>query len=179
MTGSCFVDFGGVCNDLRLSGRGKHIGRFSYYHIRLIQRLLNVQANLEAIKNRLYPATFDFNVVKLDRRSRISFLLYEDFTEPFPALLKALSCDTTTGKSRLSDYSQSANPPILHRKELLLPKDDPLVPEAVELTQRLEELGAFENPHSIGTRNGWEKALNAIGLSLNNNKLAKIPCQTR
>ena len=177
--GNVTPDLGWAYRELKLTGRGKHVGRFSYYHIRLIQRLLNVQANLEAVKIRLYPATFDFNVVKLDRRSRISFLLYEDFTEPFPALLKALSCDTTTGKSRLSDYSQSSNPPILHRKELLLPKDDPLVPEAVELTQILEELGAFENLHSIGTRNGWEKALNAIGLSLNDHKLAKIPCQTR
>ncbi|MCY3792149.1 MAG: hypothetical protein OXH63_25505 [Gemmatimonadetes bacterium] len=172
-------NLGWAYRQLRLTGRGKHVGRFSYYHIRLTSHLSNVQAYLGATRNRLYPAPFDFNVVKLDRHSRISLLLYEDFTAPFPALLKALSCDVARGTSRLTDYSQSANPPILHRKELLLLVDDPLVPEAVQLTQRLEKLGAFTNAQKIGTRNGWNAALNALGLSLNDDKLAAIPCQTR
>lgn len=170
---------GWAYRQLRLTGRGKHVGRFSYYHIRLTSRLSSVQAYLEATKCRLYRAPFDFNVVKLDRHSRISFLLYEDFTVPFPALLKTLSCDVARGTSRLSDYSQSSNPPILHRKELLLPDDDPLVPEAVQLTERLEKLGAFANAQRIGTRNGWNAALNAFGLTLNDDKLAVIPCQTQ
>lgn len=170
---------GWAYRQLRLTGRGKHVGRFSYYHIRLTSRLSGVQAFLEATRNRLHQAPLDFNVVKLDRHFRISFLLYEDFTAPFPALLKALSCNVAQGTTRLSDYSQSANPPILHRKELLLPADDPLVPEAMQLTQRLEKLGAFTNAQRIGTRNGWNATLNALGLTLNDDKLATIPCQTR
>lgn len=170
---------GWAYRQLRLTGRGKHVGRFSYYHTHLTSCLSSVQAFLEAARIRLYRAPFDFNVVKLDRHSRISFLLYEDFIAPFPALLKALSCDIARGTSRLSDYSQNANPPILHRKELLLPVDDPLVPEAVQLTQRLEKLGAFANAQKIGTRNGWSVTLNALGLTLNDDKLATIPCQTR
>ncbi|MDE0271919.1 MAG: hypothetical protein OXP11_12005 [Gammaproteobacteria bacterium] len=170
---------GWAYRQLRLTGRGKHVGRFSYYHTRLTSRLSSVQAFLEATRNRLDRAPFDFNVVKLDRHSRISFLLYEDFTVPFPVLLKALSCDVARGTSRLSDYSLRANPPILHRKELLLPGDDPLVLEAVRLTQRLEKLGAFTNAQKIGTRDGWNAALNALGLILNDDKLAAIPCQTR
>ncbi|MDD9963775.1 MAG: hypothetical protein OXU70_16990 [Gammaproteobacteria bacterium] len=166
-------------HQLRLTGRGKHVGRFSYYHTRLTSRLPCVQSRLEATRNRLYRAPFDFNVVKLDRYSRISFLLYEDFTAPFPALLKTLSCNVAQGTARLSDYRQSANPPILHRKELLLPADDPLVPEAVRLTGRLEKLGAFANAQKIGTRNGWSAALNNLGLTLNDDKLAAIPCQTQ
>ena len=163
---------------LRLTGRGKHVGRFSYYHIRLAHRLPSVQACLETTKKRLNHESFDFNVVKLDRHSRISFLLYEDFTEPFPALLKALSCDVATGSSRLTDYSRSPNPPILHRKELLLPSDDPLVPPAVKLTDRLEKLGAFANTKQIGTRNGWKAVLDSLGLTLKDNQLAAIPCRT-
>lgn len=170
---------GWAYRQLRPTGRGKHVGRFSYYHTHLTSRLSSVQAFLEATRNRLHQAPFDFNVFKLDRHSRISFLLYEDFTVPFPALLKALTCDVARGTSRLSDYSQSANPPILHRKELLLPVDDPLVPEAVQLTQRLEKLGAFTNAQRIGTRNGWNATLNALGLTLNDDKLAVTPCQTR
>ena len=162
---------------LRLTGRGKHVGRFSYYHLSLTNHLPGVHAYLEATRNRLNRTPFDFNVVKLDRHSRISFLLYEHFTAPFPALLKALSCDLARGTSRLSDYSKRANPPILHRKELLLPADDPLVPEAVQLTKRLERLGAFTNAQKIGTRNSWNAELNAIGLTLNSHKLKAIQCQ--
>ena len=170
---------GWAYRQLRLTGRGKHVGRFSYYHTDLTSRLSSVQASLEATRNRLYRAPFDFNVVKLDRHIRISFLLYEDFTAPFPVLLKTLSCDVAQGTARLADYSQSANPPILHRKELLLPDNDPLVPEAVQLTQRLENLGAFAHAKKIGTRNGWNAALNDLGLTLNGDELAAIPCHTR
>ena len=151
-----------VYRQLQLTGRGKHVGRFSYYHICLAHRLPSVQASLEAIKKRLHQEPFDFNVVKLDRHSRVSFLLYEDFTAPFPALLKALSCDVARSTCRMTDYSQSANPPILHRKELLLPADDPLVPEAVRLTERLEKLGAFAKTNQIGTRNGWNAVLESL-----------------
>jgi len=166
-------------HQLRLTGRGKHVGHFSYYHTRLTSRLPCVQACLEATRNRLYLAPFDFNVVKLDRHSRISFLLYEDFTAPFPALLKALSCDVARDTSRLSDYSQSTNPPILHRKELLLVADDPLVPEAVRLTEKLERLGAFANAKTIGTLNGWKAVLQSLGLTLDHCKPTANPCQPR
>ena len=162
---------------LRLTGRGKHVGRFSYYHIRLTSHLPWFHAYLETTRNRLYRAPFEFNVVKLDRHSRISFLLYEDFTSPFPVLLQALSCDLARGTSRLSDYSQSANPPILHRKELLLPADDPLVPVAVRLTEKLEKLGAFSNTKKIGTLNGWKAVLDSLPLTLNDCKSAANPCQ--
>ena len=168
-----------VYRQLRLTGRGKHVGRFSYYHICLAHRLPRVQASLEAIKKRLHQETFDFNVLKLDRRSRVSFLLYEDFTAPFPALLKALSCDVARDTSRVTDYSQSANPPILHRKELLLPADDPLISDAVRLTKRLEKLGAFANTKQIGTRSGWNAVLESLGLTLKDHKVATIQCQTR
>ncbi len=170
---------GWAYRQLRLTGRGKHVGSFSYYHIHLTSRLSSVQAYLEATKIRLHRAPFDFNVVKLDRHFRISFLLYEDFTAPFPALLKALSCDVAQVTTRLSDYRQRANPPILHRKELLLPADDPLVPEAVRLTQRLEKRGAFTDAQKIGTRNGWIAVLNALGPTLNDGKLAGIACRAR
>ena len=166
-------------HQLQLSRRGKHVGRFSYYHIRLVSAFSSVHAFLDATKGRLHQEPFDFNVVKLDRRSRVSFLLYEDFTQPFPALLKALSCDVATGSCRLTGYSRSPNPPILHRKELLLPADDPLVPEAVRLTKRLEKLGAFANTKQIGTRSGWNAVLESLGLTLKDHKVATIQCQTR
>ena len=104
-------------------------------------------------------------MVKLGR-SRLSFLLYEHFYRPFPALLTALSCDIALATSRFTYYSRRRSPPILHRKELLLPADHPLLAPAVQLTGELERLGAFERPSQIGTRDGWLARLDCLGLAI-------------
>ena len=149
---------------LRTSGRGKHVGGFSYYHIDVAMQMPQAWEFLQKTRRRFKPQS-DFNVVRLSV-SRLSFLNYERFSVPFPALLTALSCDLANGASRFTDYSQRRNPPILHRKELLLPADDPLVPEAVWLTRRLEVLGAFTGVRTIGTREGWRSRLEALGVAL-------------
>ena len=69
------------------------------------------------------------------------------------------------------DYSRRCNPPILHRKELLLPADHALVPAAVQLTQRLDRLDAFKDARRIGTRDGWHARLHALGLKLRDGDL--------
>ncbi|MBT7061466.1 MAG: hypothetical protein HN976_40645, partial [Lentisphaerae bacterium] len=63
-----------------------------------------------------------FNVVKLFRREfKVSFLEYPDFFKtPHPVLRRSRTIDLATGKLRNFDYSDRANPPILHRKETLL-----------------------------------------------------------
>ena len=149
---------------LRASGRGKHVGGFSYYHTDLVVQVPAVWEFVQKTRGRFKPRS-DFNVVRLSY-SRLSFLLYERFSAPFPALRTSLFCDLASGATRFTDYSQRRNPPILHRKELLLPADHPLVPEAVRLTRRLEDLGAFTGVKTIGTREGWRSRLEALGLSL-------------
>ena len=112
---------------------------------------------LDSFRRDVYKHPFEFNVIKLDPRSRISFLRYESFYNPFPALLASLSCDLFQRSARHIDYTARRNPPILHRKELLLPEDDPRVAEAARLTNRLERYGAFHNPATIGTRDSWQR----------------------
>ena len=164
---------------LRLTGRGKHIGGFSYYHAMLLVGRSEVQEYFAGVQDDTYGVPFEFNVVKLNARSRVSFLRYEDFAEPFPALLAALSCDIGRGTARRSEYSDRRNPPILHRKELLLPDAHPLVPEAQRLTDSLERLGAFEDARRIGTRNGWFATLKSLGLTLADDGLVKGTYQCR
>ena len=149
---------------LRTSGRGKHVGGFSYYHVDLVAQVPAVWAFLQKTRGRFKPPS-DFNVVRLSY-SRLSFLLYECFSVPFPALRTSLFCDLANGASRFTDYSPRRNPPILHRKELLLPADHPLVPDAARLTRRLEGVGAFRGVKTIGTREGWRSRLEALGLTL-------------
>ena len=159
---------------LRSTGRGKHLVEFSYYHVDLVAGLPDVADFLHATLHRFVEGPCDFNVVKLGR-TRLSFLLYEHFSEPFPALLTALSCDPVHDGCRFTDYSQRASPPILHRKELLLPAAHPLVPAAVELTARLERLGAFRDTTRIGTRKAWGVHLRSLALSLEDDELAATP----
>ena len=140
-------------------------GRFSYYHISLLLHCPGVKPRLAAILGRLTEHSPDFNVVKLDRRSRLSFLLYGDFAAPFPVLLTAVTCNLDTRNVRQTAYAGRSNPPILHRKELLLRADHPLVPDAVRLTVSLERHGAFLDAQRIGTRKGWATTLEALGLS--------------
>lgn len=148
---------------LRATGRGKHLARFSYYHVDVISTLPDLAEFLLKTAERFSKPQSDFNVVKLSP-SRLSFLLYEPFTQPFPELLTALTCDMAHGTRRFTDYSGRANPPILHRKELLLPSDHPLVPAAVQLTECLERLGAFKDTTRIGTSDGWNARLRSLGV---------------
>ena len=151
-------------DQLRIGGRGKHVGAFGYYHSCVVAARPSVAVYLDALCREFDPLFHPFNVVKLDRRSRVSFLRYEDFDAPFPALLAALSCDVERGTCRRTDYAGRRNPPILHRKELLLPADDPRVGDAERLTQRLEAAGAFVDTKSIGTRDGWHRRLAELGV---------------
>jgi len=150
--------------ELRASGRGKHVRTFSYYHASLLAKWPHVASFLGDLCDGSGGSLDDFNVVKLDGRSRVSFLRYEDFDAPFPALLFARSCNTERGTCREIDYAGRRNPPILHRKELLLPSDDPRVPRAERLTRCLEARGAFADASAIGTRNAWRRRLRALGL---------------
>src|SRR6516225_3865954 len=68
---------------------------------------------------------FHWNVARIEP-SKVALLEYEDFDkEHFPALKRSLLIDLVSRVSKVRDFSTSANPPILHRKELLLPLTDP------------------------------------------------------
>lgn len=54
-------------------------------------------------------------------------LTYEDFSAEFPSLLESLTIDLNDGRIVSRSYRTRANPPVLHRKELLLGPDDPAV----------------------------------------------------
>lgn len=151
---------------LKSTRRGKHVGRVSYYHVALVGTVPRLMGILAALREALDIRDQGYNVVKLDADQRISFLLYEDFEVPYPALLAAASCHLGRRRVHRSAYASRRNPPILHRKELLLPDSHPLVPEAERRTERLEELGAFRPSTTIGTRVGWQRRLDELEVNV-------------
>ena len=67
------------------------------------------------------------NIIKIHRRSgKLSYLVYPDFeTDPHPALMRCVKLNLRTRQIECYDYANSANPPVLHRKETFLSLDDP------------------------------------------------------
>ena len=123
--------------------------------------LLNRVAALHALGS-------DFNVVKLRTDApRLSFLAYPGFFEdPHPALERGLALDLSTGRSYCTDYRDNINPPILHRKELLLEPCHPRHSEFAALSEAEEAAGLYQQTATIGFRMNWERLLRERGIRI-------------
>ena len=115
------------------------------------------------------------NIVKIHRRSgKISYLAYPDFeTDPHPALLRCVKLSLRTRELACYDYAQSANPPVLHRKETFLHPDHPLAAKFARLTRQEEQHGLLAETAAIGTRAGWEERLREAGYTLRGHRLVR------
>ncbi len=107
------------------------------------------------------------NVIKIHRRSgKLSYLVYPEFeNDPHPALLRSVRVNLRTRQIDCNDYAQSANPPVLHRKDSFLGPDHPLREKFARLTAREEKSGLLDDPSGIGTRDGWSRRLAERGFA--------------
>ncbi len=102
----------------------------------------------------------DYNVAKISTDGRsISFLTYLDFEDdPHPGLLYSVRVHLPRAEYSIRNYSSSDNPPILHRKELLVDSLHPMYRIFRDLSDQEERLGLLGSPN-IGTRLGWSAVL--------------------
>jgi DNA phosphorothioation-associated putative methyltransferase len=91
------------------------------------------------------------NVIKIHRRSgKLSYLVYPEFDDdPHPALLRSIRVNLRTRQIDGTEYAQSANPPVLHRKDSFLTSDHRLHAEFTRLTAQEERNGKLDNPSGI------------------------------
>ncbi len=149
---------------------GKRVADNSYLHVSLISEQTDQIRHLVGLASELVGLDpEEFNVVRFAHAKReIALLEYSDFLEaPFPALRRSWLVDIDT--ERLSDttFEAQENPPILHRKELLLSDEHPRRPEFEECTRALEDYGAFDQPaHLIGRQQAWAMVLTNLGLRI-------------
>jgi hypothetical protein len=149
---------------------GKKVGGALYVHREALS-LIGDDRQRVAEAVRIAPAA-EWNVAKLEKAS-VSLLRYEPFDVDFPALLHSTRVDLKTGAVTSTDYASRANPPILHRKELLLPPDDPRLPKFRALTAAAEDHGLFAESNKIGTRGAWQARIDAAGLVVRSGRLLR------
>jgi len=116
-----------------------------------------------------------FNVLKFSTDFAVTFLEYRCFfTEPHPALAKAIRLNLAAGKVKELQYDIRVNPPILHRKETLLPLGHADRPRFAALTQQEEDAGLFDDPRTIGFKANWESLLREKGLGYEGHALVRL-----
>ena len=155
---------------------GKRLPTALYLHTDALGQLPPILRVLDGAARRLIGDLEASTVVKLHLdRPAVSYLEYPSFdTAPHPALrsgylvaLDRLRCD-------FRDYSGHANPPILHRKELLLAKDDPRRRRFAALTRQEERAGLYETPEAIGRQRAWQQLVEARGLDYAGHRLVRL-----
>ncbi|PXX05456.1 DNA phosphorothioation-associated putative methyltransferase [Paraburkholderia tropica] len=141
---------------------GKVVARAVYFHVSLLEGLPEtVRRNVEkGIALTRLTAGSDFNVIRLGRSlSDMSLLDYPSFFgEAFPALHRSWFIDLDQQTYRYRSYESSINPPILHRKELLIAADHPQRSVFAQLTLTAEQIGLFDDP----TRIGFQRTFGAL-----------------
>jgi len=149
---------------------GKQVGGRVYVHVDQISELKESIADMVAsaaaiVEQRARPT---FNVIRIDdRREEIAFLSYPELgSDPFPALDASWRVHVPSALVTYRRYSESLNPPILHRSELLLPCDHPARADYEALTTTCEGIGLFENTATIGFQRQWHDLIRQRGYEL-------------
>jgi DNA phosphorothioation-associated putative methyltransferase len=159
----------------RTSQIGKLTPEALYVHTTALPRLSPVLRAYDGCARALVGAVEGANIVKLHReKPGISYLRYPGFEkDAHPVLAASLKVDLITCRIKYTEYLDSTNPPILHRKEHFLPLDHPLHSKFSRLTQKEEARGLYDSPHLIGTREGWEKVLTSRGVRISGHRLIR------
>ena len=156
---------------------GKRIGSTWYIHKTQADELPVRESTLLRSALELSRVSLDdIDVLKFHGESaRISLLRYPGFfTEAFPVLDAYWTVDPQLSVVRYRDLSLSSNPPILHRKELLLSADHSAFSAFAALTEQAEAIGLFDEPHRIGLKLSWARLLESKGYAAEGNELRPL-----
>ncbi len=184
---ACFPQIIKLC---RQSKVGKILPDAFYIHISAIAELDDLVIAYEAkARELLGKRDNDYNILKFGlSKPQISYLSYPKFeSDPHPRLKSSLIVNLQTKDIVYRDYTDSKNPPILHRKETFISKQHHLYDKFSHLTKCEQEIGLLKPAKQIGFLKQWQQflALNhiqfedhylacAIDKAGNNNKLLEI-----
>ena len=159
---------------------GKILPGALYIHHSALSHLPPLLRVYEGCGRKLAGAVDGMTLAKLSRhRPQVSYLVYPDFDSvAHPALTETFVADLSRLNLHHRDYRRSANPPILHRKELLVADKHPYRSRFARLTAREESLGLFATGRSIGMRLQWQTILSDHGLAIRGHRIAPVARST-
>ncbi len=149
----------------RSSAVGKLLPDALYVHDSALPLLHAILQRLEQKAHTSIERSQRATLIKFSlMKPQLSYLFYPDFDrDPHPALHTSIKVDLETGQTSTRNYGQTANPPVLHRKETFISPDYPLYETFRHLTWQEEALGLLGSPTSIGTAKGWQQRLDQYG----------------
>lgn len=154
---------------------GKLLPDAFYIHLSALHTLDIQLQQYENLARSIAPQAELATIVKFStNKPRISYLFYPDFdTDPHPALHSSIQVDVESLTFNFRDYTDTDNPPILHRKETFVTPDYPRYEEFAALTCDQVALGLLYNTRGIGTRLGWEEKLKRYGVEIQGHTLIR------
>lgn len=157
---------------------GKRVGSYRYVHVSVVEgEFGRSEAYSKAMELcRSAGLNARYNVVRLNSdATEVALLHYPDFfVEAFPRLFESWRIDIERGVVGYRTYERSLNPPILHRKELLLATDDPRRAEYEALTEAAEIVGLFDEPTRIGYERQWSRLVAERGYRVIGHELVPL-----
>jgi DNA phosphorothioation-associated putative methyltransferase len=159
---------------------GKHLPDDLYVHRSALDSLEPLLRIYEGCGRAYLGEVEGANIIKIHRRSgKLSYLIYPDFEDdPHPALVRSIRVHLRTRQIDTTDYGESVNPPVLHRKESFLPASDPRYAKFARLTAQEERHGLLDDASRIGTREGWSRRLSERGFRLKGHRLVRAIGET-
>jgi DNA phosphorothioation-associated putative methyltransferase len=150
---------------------GKLVFDDLYVH-RSLEEELPPLIRLMTFAGRQIVGDIGHNVIKLSVDGRkVSFLYYENFDDdPHPSLRFGMRVYLPKATYQMRDFSNSLNPPILHRKDSLVSQSYPYYTQFRELTTAEEQAGLLSR-NGIGFRRQWEEVLESLKLQIEGHTL--------
>lgn len=150
---------------------GKLVFDDQYIH-RSLEEELPPLIRLMTFARRQIVADIGHNVIKLSVDGRkVSFLHYENFDDdPHPSLRFGMRVYLPKATYQMRDFSDSLNPPILHRKDSLVSPSYPYYTVFRELTISEERAGLLSR-NGIGFRRQWQELLDSQNIQIEGHRL--------
>ncbi|AMG31166.1 hypothetical protein AL542_12915 [Grimontia hollisae] len=153
---------------------GKHLPDAVYLHKDAFDALPTALSSfVHNVAKALKISENDWHIVKLGKNDfRLSLLSYPTFyTSAYPSLKQSVTVDLTKLMHRVTDYETTENPPILHRKELMILPSHPAYADFEQITQEGENAGLYENARVIGFKQSWLNFIAQHGYTLVDGRL--------
>lgn len=157
------ANFPQIAKLCRQSKVGKILPDAFYIHISAIAELDDLVVAYEAeARELLGRKDNNYNILKFGlSKPQISYLSYPEFeSDPHPRLQSSLIVNLQTQGIDYRDYTDSKNPPILHRKETFISKQHDLYDKFSHLTKCEQQIGLLKPAKQIGFFKQWQQFLN-------------------